>query len=92
MLDRVYESIKEADHPVSLQNLSQRLAIEESALSGMLDLLVRKGKLKLEQAAADVQDDECGVIRCSSCAKEKNCPFIAKLPVIYALKETGFGD
>jgi hypothetical protein len=89
MLDQVIDIIKGTDRPVSLQNLSQRMAVEQSALSGMLDLLVRKGKLKIEMAGVNDQDNACGTIRCSSCVKESSCPFIAKMPVMYALKEAG---
>ena len=87
MLEHVFETIKEANRPVSLQMLSHRLAIEQGALSGMLDLLVRKGKLNREQSAGAIDDAECGVIRCNSCVKEQSCPFIAKMPVMYTLKE-----
>jgi hypothetical protein len=87
MLQAVLKVLKDADEPVSLQTLSQRLSIEKSALNGMLELLVRKGKLDIKHASADNNPDQCEDIQCLGCIKAKACPFIAKMPVMYALKE-----
>lgn len=90
MLDQVINVIREADQPVSLHTLSKRLSIEQSALSGMLELLVRKEKLDIQQSAEYGNGDHCDTIQCMGCMKEKSCPFIAKMPVMYSLKETEY--
>lgn len=92
MLEKLLSVLKEADRPVSLQDLSQRLSIERSALSGMLDLLVRKGKLELEQPATSEGIDGCEPAYCAGCFKETTCPFITKMPLMYAVKRTEVSD
>lgn len=87
MLKEVIQVIRNADRPVSLQTLSQQLSVEQTALSGMLDLLVRKGKLDIQQSSARGSEDNCEAIQCLGCIQAKACPFIAKMPVTYSLKE-----
>ena len=45
MLKRIMDEFKKSSGPLDLHELSQRLGIEKSALDGMLQLLVRQGKL-----------------------------------------------
>lgn len=92
MLEEVINLIRATDRPVSLQTLSQKLSVEQSALSGMLDLLVRKGKLDIIQASASGSENDCDESQCLGCIKANACPFIAKMPVTYALKETDLID
>ena len=92
MLEQLLTILRETDRPVSLQSLSYRLSIEQSALSGMLDLLVRKGKLVLDQHQPSASIDGCEPTHCAGCFKETTCPFIAKMPAMYTIKKTGFPD
>ena len=76
MLDRLLASIREANGPISFDELSSRLQMERSALEPMLDLLVRKGLL------ADWNNSEaevaCGAGACgTSCSGMQGCPFVA---------------
>jgi hypothetical protein len=53
-----------------VRELAKRLDIEESALSGMLDFLARKGRLEVRRPA------ECGgtAKACEACVFGKACP------------------
>ena len=46
MLSKILSEFRQTDGPVDLRDLSQRLDIDRSALEGMLETLVRQGKLK----------------------------------------------
>ena len=46
MLSEILKAFKQAEGPIDLNELSQQLGTERSALEGMLALLVRQGKLK----------------------------------------------
>jgi predicted Zn-ribbon and HTH transcriptional regulator len=46
MLSKIVNAFREADGPLDMRELSRRLGIERSALDGMLDVLVRQGKLR----------------------------------------------
>jgi len=45
MLAQIIDEFKRADGLLDLNELSRRLGVERSALEGMLQLLVRQGKL-----------------------------------------------
>lgn len=46
MLSRVLEQFEKAKGPLTLSEMARRLGIERSALEGMVQFLVRKGKLR----------------------------------------------
>ncbi len=46
MLSEILKAFREADGPLDLNELGRRLGIEKSALEGMLETLVRQGKLR----------------------------------------------
>ena len=55
MLTAILSSIRDAGRPLCLSDLSSELHIEESALEGMLETLVRRGRLR----AIEFVDDGC---------------------------------
>lgn len=55
MLAAVLQAVREAGRPMCLSDLSAALHIEESALEGMLETLVRRGRLR----AIEFTDDGC---------------------------------
>ena len=59
MLSRVLKEFENSQGPLTLSEMSRRLGVERSALEGMLQLLVRKGKLR-EVRPGDVQCSHCG--------------------------------
>jgi len=67
MLARIISEFKQARGPQDLNELSQRLGVERSALEGMLELLVRQGKLR---------EVGPGVEACSHCAGRLGCASI----------------
>ena len=89
MLQRILNEFESAAGGISINDLSQRLGVERSALEGMIGYLVRKGILRDEAAAAM----ECGPEEnaCASCAK--HCPFAAvRMPRSYTLAPIGGRD
>jgi hypothetical protein len=55
MLTAILSAIRDAGKPLCLSDLSSELHIEESALEGMLETLVRRGRLR----AIEFVDDGC---------------------------------
>ena len=64
MLSRILEEFRKSDKPLDLKELSRRLGIERSALEGMLDLLVRQGKLR--KLCPDIK-------ACAHCPQHPSC-------------------
>ena len=64
MLSRILKEFKEANEPLDLNELSRRLGIERSTLEGMLELLVRQGKLR--EVGADTET-------CAHCHGRLSC-------------------
>ncbi|MCJ7605103.1 MAG: FeoC-like transcriptional regulator [Dehalococcoidales bacterium] len=65
MLAEIMKAFREADMPMDLNELSRSLGTDRSALEGMLETLVRQGRLK----EVSIGSEECG--HCSgktSCA------------------------
>ena len=81
MLHQVLQAIESAQGSIDINELSRKLSIERSALEGMIQYWVRKGRLK-----DDSQPAACGTGACgASCPGPKGCPFIIKLPQTYTL-------
>ena len=66
MLSSIFKEFQEARSPLTLAELSQRLGIERSALEGMLQFLVRKGKIR------QVGD---GTVSCDMCRVRFACGY-----------------
>jgi len=88
MLREVLHAIESADGPVHVAALSQQLGIERTALEGMIEYWVRRGRLQ-ERAPAELlcapSAGHCG----STCAGAAGCPFVARMPksyIIHAIK------
>jgi hypothetical protein len=81
MLSRILEEIQSAGAGVHLDELSRRLEVERSALEGMIDHLVRQGKLQDEDASSAAAVPACASGGCGgSCPGSEHCPFAAKTP------------
>ncbi|MCP4428693.1 MAG: hypothetical protein GY803_29760 [Chloroflexi bacterium] len=84
MLHQVLHEISQVNGPVMLTDLSRKLDIAPSALQGMIDFWVRKGRLKDDDAetkAAMTCGSGCG----SACMGMSSCSFIAKMPKTYSV-------
>ena len=55
MLSSILEAIRESGKPLCLSDLSSALHVEESALEGMLETLVQRGRLR----TIEFVDDGC---------------------------------
>lgn len=64
MLSRILEEFEKAKGPLDLNELSRRLGVERSALEGMLQLLVRKGRLR---------ETGTGTETCAHCTGHLSC-------------------
>jgi hypothetical protein len=85
MLRQVLQEIEAAPGTVNLNTLAHKLGVERSALEGMIQFWVRKGRLQDDQAAAAAlqvcDGGSCG----PSCAGAQGCPFIVNLPRTYSV-------
>jgi hypothetical protein len=64
MLSKILKEFKKTEGPLNLNELGRRLDIERSALEGMLQLLVRKGRLR---------EIGLGTDTCVHCAGHLSC-------------------
>jgi hypothetical protein len=86
MLNQVLQEIKFAQSALNLSDLSHKLGIERSALDGMIQFWVRKGKLRDDDADLAAVMSTCSPPSCGgSCAGMATCPFIAKMPKTYSI-------
>ena len=84
MLFQVLREIEQANGPVTVNELSQKLGIDQGVLTDMIQYWVRKGKLRGDGATAVTPHTavhHCG----SSCAGPSTCNFIAKMPKTYTV-------
>jgi len=83
MLRQVLHEIESANAPITLQTLGRRLAIEPSALQGMIDFWVRKGRLRDDDAVDNcATSGGCG----TSCGGATGCAFVVETPRSYSLR------
>ncbi len=77
MLSAILIAIRDAGRPMCLADLSRELGVEESALEGMLETLVARGRLRAIRFEGDA---------CSTCPVKGGC-FIMNdgVAVTYAL-------
>lgn len=87
MLQRILRELESAKGAANLNELSRKLDVEQSALEGMVQFWVRKGRLMDEDAAALNARAFCASRSCgATCMGAVNCPFMAKMPRSYAVK------
>jgi len=86
MLTQVLLEIKSAQNSLNLSELSRKLDIDRSALDGMIQFWVRKGRLRDDDADLAVMTSTCSPPSCGgSCAGMAVCPFVAKMPKTYSI-------
>ncbi len=77
MLSKMIAIMQQTDEPVTLRNISYRLGLDESAVEGMLRLLIQKGVVQDQMAQAAGHD--CANAHCRGC-QVKGCPLTGLLP------------
>jgi DNA-binding HxlR family transcriptional regulator len=70
MLSQILQELERADGVIDLNELSRRLGVQRSALDGMIETLVRKGRLR------QVEVGETPPL-CASCAKRSGCTLVS---------------
>ena len=76
MLREIIQTFEQNEQPTSLREMAARLDVQDSALEGMLDMLVRKGTLI--EVGSEINT-------CRSCGGAKGCPYIVDQPKSYML-------
>ena len=71
MLTEIIKAFRETEGPLNLSELSRRLDVEPSALEGMLETLVRQGKLR---------EIELGTTDCAFC-NNTGCAHCSDVPM-----------
>jgi hypothetical protein len=87
MLRKLLQAIETADGPVHVAALSRQLNLDHSALEGMIDYWVRKGRLQVRDRSDTVcipSSGHCG----GGCSGAAACPFIARMPKSYRINIT----
>lgn len=89
MISQVLYEIKNAKGALNLNDLNRKLGIDRSALEGMIQHLVRTGRLIDDDATAE----ECGITgSCgATCTGLAECTFVAKMPKTYSVPGNGGG-
>ncbi len=86
MLRKVIQELEAAQEPLNLNELSHKLGLDPSALEGMIQFWVRKGRLKDDERDNQQLFAACGGGSCGrSCPGAQGCPFIAKMPRTFSL-------
>jgi hypothetical protein len=83
-LRRVLDEIQSERGPISLAELSRRLDVEQSALEGMIDFWIQKGRLRADlflSAPTSCASDQCD----ASCPKAASCGHMTNLPRTFSL-------
>ena len=86
MLHAILHELQTASGPVTLRQLSQKLGVQESALEGMIQFWVQKGRLVRSETpgqGAEVQVCSGAVCRVRACPGPGACPFVPKSPAAY---------
>lgn len=78
MLHAILHELQTTQGPITLRQLSRKLAVQESALEGMIRFWVQKGELSLEEAPGGASEIQV----CSSKACFRSCPGPAKCPLV----------
>jgi len=85
MLNQVLSEIELSKNGLNLNELSHKLDIDRSALSGMIQFWVRKGRLvddDMEEAeTCSIAGGSCG----ASCSGTDSCAFVMEMPRSYSL-------
>jgi hypothetical protein len=86
ILDQVLGELRDAKGPIRSWDLAARVGVTESALRGMVSVLVAKGRLAGNEPEPFDDVVACSGLACGkSCVGLSACPFIAEVPEAIAL-------
>lgn len=87
MISEIIQTLKSSERPLTLNELSEVLDTEPSALEGMLDYLLLKGKIIAQNPVSIIHADEYQTFKCGGCHENPYCPTLLNQPVTYYIKE-----
>ncbi|HEY83927.1 MAG TPA: hypothetical protein G4N96_02260 [Chloroflexi bacterium] len=91
MLHQVLNEFKSAQGALNLSDLARKLKVEQSALDGMIQFWVRKGRIEDSQlanspalsAVKGAAPSACSGLSCAgSCPGPQGCPYVMEMPRI----------
>ena len=86
VLDTLVEELRAARGPIRSADLADRVGVSESALTGMIDVLVAKGRLSAAGNPGAGESVACSGSACgTSCVGLDQCAFIVNVPTSYSL-------
>ncbi len=86
MLRQVLREIEAAQGLINLNDLSHKLGIDRSALEGVIQFWVRKGRLKDDERENEQVLAACGGGSCGgSCPGPRGCPYAPNMPRTFTL-------
>ncbi len=86
MLQQILQELEATQGPVSLSDLARKLDVERSALEGMIEFWVRKGRLKDDTQEANAIYSLCNSAACGgSCPASQECHPVTKMPRTFSL-------
>ena len=86
VLDTLVDELRTIRGPIRSADLADRVGISESAMSGMIDVLVAKGRLSPAESPGAGESVACSGSACgTSCVGLDQCAFIANVPASYTL-------
>ena len=81
MLRQVLTEFENAQDALNLNDLARKLNVERSALEGMIQFWVRKGRIADSQLTSNAAPSACSGLSCAgSCPGAESCPFVMQLP------------
>jgi hypothetical protein len=88
MLHAILHEIETAPEPMTMRALSRKLGVQPSALEGMIQFWVRKGRLVVDAGPGGVSSiSACGGKRClRSCPGPAQCPLVSDPLTTYTIK------
>ena len=78
MLQQVLHEIETTHGVLNLNELTQKLGVERSALEGMIQFLVQSGRLLDEEAAKLTDNEACTGKGCPACTIQPDPSFSSK--------------
>ncbi|MBT3322921.1 MAG: hypothetical protein HN392_11620 [Anaerolineae bacterium] len=87
MLKKVLIEIENSKNGLNLNELSHKLNLDRSALNGMIEFWVQKGRLVDDDAEEAIScSSSCG----SSCSSDDGlgCSFVMEMPKTYSLRKS----
>ena len=86
VLDTLLAELRTVRGPIRSADLADRVGVSESALSGMIDVLVAKGRLSPAKDPGAGEAVACSGGACgAACVGLDRCAFIANIPSTYTL-------